>query len=90
MSLVFTSKANNGKKALVITTDYSRYERLKPGEPTQGAGAVAFLVSDQDNIVSLDLETGNYSKDAPKIKGNLIQCSLHKLALSKKILLNLT
>jgi hydroxymethylglutaryl-CoA synthase len=38
------SGLNGGKKALVIATDIARYDMGSPGEPTQGAGAVAMLV----------------------------------------------
>lgn len=38
------SGANQGKSALVIATDVSLYAPGDPGEPTQGAGAVAMIV----------------------------------------------
>ncbi len=41
-------------KALVIATDIARYEVGSPGEPTQGAGAVAMLVSDTPRLLALD------------------------------------
>jgi len=42
------SGAARGRKALVVTTDIARYEVGSPGEPTQGAGAVAMLVGEAD------------------------------------------
>jgi hydroxymethylglutaryl-CoA synthase len=43
-----------GKKALVICSDIARYGFKTPGEPTQGAGAVALLVSASPRILSVD------------------------------------
>ena len=43
-----------GRKALVIATDIARYELESPGEPTQGAGAVAMLVSSEPRLVAFD------------------------------------
>ncbi|MCG8460873.1 MAG: hypothetical protein MI919_31705, partial [Holophagales bacterium] len=40
------SGAGRGKAALVIAADIALYEPGDPGEPTQGAGAVAFVVED--------------------------------------------
>jgi hydroxymethylglutaryl-CoA synthase len=51
------------KKALVIATDVARYELGSPGEPTQGCGAVALLVSANPRIVALDPESGVYTED---------------------------
>jgi len=41
-------------RALVITTDIARYLVGSSGEPTQGAGAVAFFVSDEPHALILD------------------------------------
>jgi hydroxymethylglutaryl-CoA synthase len=41
------------RKALVIATDIARYEVGSPGEPTQGAGAVAMLVSRDPELMRL-------------------------------------
>lgn len=38
--------SGRGRKALVVATDIAQYDRGSPGEPTQGAGAVAMLVGD--------------------------------------------
>lgn len=42
------------RKALVIATDIARYEVGSAGEPTQGAGAVAMLVSTEPRVVAFD------------------------------------
>lgn len=49
-----------GKKALVITTDQSRAHLGKPWEFVLGAGAVAMLVSDQPEVLELELEYNGY------------------------------
>jgi hydroxymethylglutaryl-CoA synthase len=54
----------NSKKALVIMTDVARYGFGSPGEPTQGAGAVALLVEKNPRLLSVDTRTnGIFSKD---------------------------
>lgn len=52
-----------GKKALVICSDVARYGLETPGEPTQGAGAVALLVSESPRLLALDEETGIHARD---------------------------
>lgn len=42
-----------GRKALVIATDVARYDVGSPGEPTQGAAAVAMLVGDDPRVLEL-------------------------------------
>ena len=44
------SWAHRGRKAIVVASDVSRYQPGSPGEPTQGAGAVAMLVSDRPQV----------------------------------------
>ena len=56
-------RSNPGKKALVIGADIARYDLSSPGEPTQGAGAVAMLVSTEPRLIALDPETGLYAAD---------------------------
>jgi len=46
--------ARAGKKALVVASDIARYELGSPGEPTQGAGAVAMLVSDEPALLAIE------------------------------------
>lgn len=42
------------RKALVVATDVARYLVGSPGEPTQGAGAVALLVSDEPRVLGIE------------------------------------
>lgn len=51
------------KKALILASDIARYDLRSPGEPTQGAGAVAMLVSTEPGILALDDEYGLYAED---------------------------
>lgn len=53
-----------GKKALIVCTDIARYGLSSPGEPTQGAGAVALLVSESPRLLALEVGvTGSYAQD---------------------------
>jgi hydroxymethylglutaryl-CoA synthase len=62
MHYVLSGKAK-GKKALVIASDIARYGRGTPGEPTQGAGSVAMLISDRPRLVEFDaMVEGFFSK----------------------------
>jgi hydroxymethylglutaryl-CoA synthase len=54
---------NRGRAALVVATDTALYARGDPGEATQGAGAVAMLVSEDPNLVELSVEQGYGSAD---------------------------
>jgi len=52
-----------GRSALVIATDIARYELGSPGEPTQGAGAVAMLVSERPRLLELEVgQSGSYAR----------------------------
>lgn len=58
------SGSAQGKKALIICSDIARYGVGTPGEPTQGAGAVALLVSDSPKLLAFEAgKTGVYAKD---------------------------
>lgn len=50
-------------KALVLAADVARYDLGSPGEPTQGAGAVAMLVTAQPRVLALDAEAGLHTED---------------------------
>ncbi len=54
---------HRGRAALVIATDTALYARNDPGEATQGAGAVAMLVSEDPDLVALSTEQGYGSAD---------------------------
>ncbi|MBI9020475.1 MAG: hydroxymethylglutaryl-CoA synthase, partial [Verrucomicrobia bacterium] len=50
-------------KVLVIASDVARYALGSPGESTQGAGAVAFTVSANPRLLTVDPEAGFYADD---------------------------
>lgn len=51
-------RANPGKKAVVIASDYAKYELASSGEYTQGGGAVALLVSANPRLIEIDNHWG--------------------------------
>lgn len=51
------------KKALVIGSDVARYGLNTPGEPTQGGGAVAMLISADPQVLALGTTTSLLSAD---------------------------
>lgn len=51
-------------KALVIGADISRYDLNSPGEPTQGAGAIAFILTKNPKIAC-------FSRHFGKVSGNV-------------------
>lgn len=54
---------NPKQKVLIIASDIARYGLGSAGEPTQGAGAVAMLISSQPDVISFDAESGTYCED---------------------------
>jgi hydroxymethylglutaryl-CoA synthase len=56
-------EAAPGTRALVICSDIARYDLGSPGEPTQGCGAVAMLVTAEPAILGLDPECGIHAED---------------------------
>jgi hydroxymethylglutaryl-CoA synthase len=50
-------------KVLVVAADIARYEFGDPGEPTQGAGACAMLVSAQPRLLRLSPAVGVYTEE---------------------------
>jgi hydroxymethylglutaryl-CoA synthase len=54
---------HRGRKAIVVATDTALYARGDPGEATQGAGAVALLISEDPDLVELSPEQGFGSAD---------------------------
>lgn len=48
------SGSAQGKAALVIASDIARYGLGTAGEPTQGGGAIAMLVSDRPELLAID------------------------------------
>ncbi len=51
-------RLNPKKKAIVISTDNAKYDLNSTGEYTQGAGAIAMLVTSNPSIISFSKETG--------------------------------
>ncbi|MCM6778455.1 hydroxymethylglutaryl-CoA synthase [Nocardia sp. CDC159] len=51
------------QRVLVIATDIARYDLDSAAEPTQGAGAVAMLISANPGIMTLDPWSGIHSSD---------------------------
>ncbi len=51
------------RKVLVIAADISRYGLNTPGESTQGAGAVAILISANPKVLALDSRRGVFTED---------------------------
>lgn len=51
-------KLNPNKKAIVVATDNAKYDLRSTGEYTQGAGAIAMLISANPSIISFSSETG--------------------------------
>jgi hydroxymethylglutaryl-CoA synthase len=54
---------SNGRSSIVCSTDIARYPLNTPGEPTQGAGAVALLVREDPRLLSFDSVIGTYMED---------------------------
>lgn len=54
---------NPDKKALVIASDISRYGLKTAGEPTQGAGAVAMLITKNPKLLNITNESTYFSDD---------------------------
>jgi hydroxymethylglutaryl-CoA synthase len=52
------------RRVLLIATDIARYRLGSPGEPTQGAGACAVLLSSTPSICTLGTSTGVYTEEA--------------------------
>jgi hydroxymethylglutaryl-CoA synthase len=56
------SGAAKNKAALIIAADVSLYALNDPGEPTQGAGAIAMIVDDRHQIAEIDVTSYPWSK----------------------------
>ncbi|WBV52409.1 hydroxymethylglutaryl-CoA synthase family protein [Chryseobacterium gambrini] len=51
-------RANPDKKAVVIASDYAKYELASSGEYTQGGGAVAVLISSKPDLIEIENDWG--------------------------------
>jgi hydroxymethylglutaryl-CoA synthase len=56
-------RRNSSHQVLVIMSDVSRYELGSPGESTQGAAAVAMLVSAEPALVRIEEPSGLFTAD---------------------------
>jgi hydroxymethylglutaryl-CoA synthase len=63
MSAADWVRAGQGRRALVIAADIARYALGSPGEPTQGAGAVAMLVGHEPRALRLGTESGTFASN---------------------------
>ncbi len=62
MALAYVA-VHPSRKVLLVTSDIARYRMKSSGEPTQGAGAAALVVSAEPRIVELGQESGSYTED---------------------------
>lgn len=56
-------KNTPNSKVLIIASDIAKYGAKSAGEPTQGAGAVAILISENPNILAIEEQTTFISED---------------------------
>lgn len=63
-------RLNPNKKAIVVTTDIAKYDLNSTGEYTQGAGALAMLITSNPKIIAFDQNW------ATNTKGLLISSNL--------------
>ena len=54
---------NPAERVLIIASDVARYELDTPGEPTQGAGAIAMLISADPALVEIEPLSGIHTAD---------------------------
>lgn len=54
---------NPGKKALLIVSDIAHYELNSPAEASQGAGAVAMVLSANPRLLSIEKKSGYSCED---------------------------
>ena len=58
-------RGGSNRKAIVLTSDIAKYDLLSAGEYTQGAGAMALLITDNPNILNIHEEVGVATKSEP-------------------------
>jgi hydroxymethylglutaryl-CoA synthase len=51
------------KRVLIIASDVARYGVGSSGEPTQGAGAIAMVISAHPRLIVFDPESGSFTED---------------------------
>ncbi|MCX7122809.1 MAG: hydroxymethylglutaryl-CoA synthase [Gammaproteobacteria bacterium] len=57
-------KSNPEKKALILASDIARYGLGTVGEPSQGGGAVAMVLSAQPKLIAFETGSGIYTEEA--------------------------
>jgi hydroxymethylglutaryl-CoA synthase len=62
LSLALVAK-NPRKKVLLIASDIARYGLGSAGEPTQGAGAIAMVISADPKVIAFEDASGSYTED---------------------------
>lgn len=62
MAMAFVAQKPD-RKVLIVASDIARYGLGTAGEPTQGAGAIALVISAQPRILALDPNWGSYTED---------------------------
>ncbi|MGI9343398.1 MAG: hydroxymethylglutaryl-CoA synthase [Gammaproteobacteria bacterium] len=62
-ALRFLATDGDDSVAIVVSSDKALYERGSSGEPTQGAGAVAMLLSSDPAIATIDLKHSGTASD---------------------------
>lgn len=63
MAAVDYVRLNPERKVLVVTADIARYGLNTPGESTQGAGAIAMLISSDPNILAIEPYSISYTEN---------------------------
>jgi len=58
-------RAGSNRKAIVLTSDIAKYDLLSAGEYTQGAGAMALLITENPDLLTLHEEIGVATKSEP-------------------------
>ncbi len=51
------------RRVLIVAADVARYGLGSTGEPTQGAGAIAMVLSTNPKVMAFDLDSGLYTND---------------------------
>jgi hydroxymethylglutaryl-CoA synthase len=57
--------AGTNRKAVVLTSDIAKYDLLSAGEYTQGAGAMALLITENPDLITIHEEVGVATKSEP-------------------------
>lgn len=76
------AEENNGKAAIVVVSDIAKYDIGSSGEYTQGAGAVALLISEKPRLLAFDQKVASttikneydfyrpFGKETPLVNGS--------------------